>query len=129
VPNTVPLPGNGCTRRLSASAPNRPWLPWLTTTRWRDPVLNRPEAELLGLQYHSLIARHTLPRWWVQIGPLDPLEEAAGLMPGEQLSGGILGYVYDGSGGAHTPANLVILAASLVPTRYGSRRRGPVMIP
>ncbi len=89
------------------------------TALWRDPFLNRPESELLGLEYHSIILAHTAPAWEVPIWPLDPLDIGTGLQPGEQVEGGFLGYEYDGFGPAWAqPAGLHILGLTSLVNRY-----------
>ena len=91
--------------------------PTLTTTRWRDPVLGRPENALLGIMYNGTIfdtPNYTyLPDWSVRSGEVDPLETAASIGPGDKISGGILGYAYDAlATNGVSPINLSILGQS-----------------
>ena len=90
----------------------------VVTTEWRDPVVHRPESELLGLQYLSLIPTNATPDW-VVTNAIDPLEVSAGLKPLQHIPGGLLGYEYDSLGATRsTPKNLHILASSPVKNTY-----------
>lgn len=107
--------------------PDYPADPAEVTTQWRDPLINRPESLLIGLMYHSFFrfqpgSPSTLPDWVVAKNLHDPLLAGTGLIPGEHIRGGLLGYEFDGPGArATTPNALVILAASPVTDIYGGR--------
>ncbi len=94
------------------------------TAQWRDPVINRPENELLGLMYSSyfLAAQNgklNRPDWVVKTGPADPMLAGTGLTPGEHIKGGLLGYEYDSvANNKHGPADLHVLALSPVQDVY-----------
>jgi hypothetical protein len=102
-----------------------------TTSLWRDPVLNRPENALLGLMYRSYFkfqrqhnGNYYLPHWVVNTGPLDRLFAGTGLVPGQQIAGGILGYEYDALfHNGSTPTSLVILARSPLTNVYHHQDR------
>lgn len=97
--------------------------PALVTARWRDSVLHRPENALLGLMYigdfdsNMLANGHHgiyLPDWVVN-SSLPPIAKGTNLVPGEHISGGILGYEMDGVvNNGQTPADLKIIANSPV---------------
>lgn len=89
------------------------------TSTWRDPIVNRPESELLGLLYLSLTPANVRPDWVVS-STLDPFEAEAGLQPSQHIAGGLVGYEYDSLGfPQYTPKNLHILAASPLINTYG----------
>ena len=93
--------------------------PTLTTARWRDTVVGRPENELLGIMYNGTIFDTPnatyLPDWSVRSGEVDPLEKAAAIGPGDKIVGGILGYAYDAlATNGVSPVNVTILGQSSV---------------
>lgn len=93
--------------------------PALVTTRWRDPLLHRPENALIGIMYLSYFSYGTYPDW-VAASSLDPLARQAGLAPNQHIRGGLLGYEYDGLiPNGQTPAGLVTIAHSPVTNIYG----------
>lgn len=100
-----------------------------TTSLWRDPVLNRPENALLGLMYRSYFhfdphGRHHLPDWVVSHGPSDELLAGTGLVAGQHIAGGLLGYEYDALYyNGHTPSSLVVLARSPISNVYHHQDR------
>jgi hypothetical protein len=99
--------------------PDYPAHPELVTALWRDPVLHRPESELLGLEYRSIIGHNYYPAWIVAPGPVDPLAQGTEIAPGMAVTGGLLGYEFDGFGlKKYSPTGLHVLAASPVMTRY-----------
>jgi hypothetical protein len=113
---------NGLEADTLALDPDYPKHPDLVTALWRDPVLHRPESELLGLEYRAIIMPHSHPDWVVSASALDPLEVGTGLTPGMHIKGGLLGYEFDTLGPANaTPAGLHIIADSPVYTDYHSR--------
>lgn len=100
----------------------------LTTTQFRDPILNRPENELLGLMYSSIVERFDGGRsykmfdWVVRSGRPDPLLSGTGLTPGQHISGGLVGYEYDRIfNNGRSPADLVILGDSPITSYQGLR--------
>jgi hypothetical protein len=102
--------------------PDFPKHPDVVTALWRDPILHRPESELLGLEYRGILAHNVYPAWHVVPGPLDPMLVGTGLTPGVAIPGGLLGYEFDGAGEAgFVPAHLHILSDSEVVTRYHVR--------
>jgi len=91
----------------------------LTTAQFRDPIVNRPENELMGLMYSSIVERdnggrnYGTPDWVVRLGPPDSMLVGTGLVPGEHISHGLLGYEYDRTfENGKTPTDLVVLGAS-----------------
>lgn len=99
----------------------------LTTARWRDPILNRPENQLLGIQFSGFILKSStsttknayLPDWHVRGGTLEYLESSVGFLPSSIISGGLLGYTYDAAASnGLAPTNVSILGqSSLVSSR------------
>jgi hypothetical protein len=79
----------------------------LTTVRWRDPILNRPEDALVGVLYFRNPVKSDIVvgdvSHWVFAG--------TGLKNGDRLSG-LLGYEVDRMGD-HTPTNAVRLTHSI----------------
>ncbi|MBA3823543.1 MAG: hypothetical protein H0X24_06495 [Ktedonobacterales bacterium] len=105
--------------KTAASDPMFAIDPSVVTTTWRDPLVNRPESELLGLEYLSLVPSKALPDWVVDAAP-DPYIAAAGLQPDEHVKGGLVGYEYDGIISLlHTPPQLHVIAASPLINTYG----------
>lgn len=116
------------TMRL-ANDPLYPSNPHLVTSQFRDPVINEPENGLIGIMYVSMIQSGSLPDWIVSqdatdhIAGNDQMETDAGLTPGEHISGGLLGYEYDGSfKNGRQPPNLEVVASSPVVNRYGDHQ-------
>lgn len=103
--------GTGNTLALD---PDYPTVPDQVTTLWRDPYSHRPENSLLGLQYHDIIAGPPVARPdWVATEKPDPMLQGTGLHPGEHISGGLLGYEFDGYGLLATqPPHLHLLGIS-----------------
>jgi hypothetical protein len=95
-----------------------------TTTQWRDPIINRPENALLGLQYASYFKFNAnnpyFPEWQVRDGDPDAMETASLLLQGTSIQGGVLGYEFDTvTDNGQTPPNLVILSQSQVVDYHG----------
>ncbi len=88
------------------------------TTKWRDPVLNRPENALIGIMFSDLNQRSDF-RWQVSPQAQSPLLDGTGLQPGQKYGCGLVGYEWDRvfANGA-TPAGLHVLGVS--PTLYGN---------
>lgn len=91
---------------LMASSRTRP----LTTARWRDPILDRPEAALVGVSYNGIwpiqgdiLVTGSEPAW---------LFDGTGLRPGDRIRG-LLGFEADVAGPS-SPPNLTIIAHSPV---------------
>ncbi len=106
-----------------ARDPMYPKHPELVTTQFRDPLLNRPENGLLGIMYLSMIPSNDTPDWVAAGTDAGGLEAQAHIAPGEHISGGLVGYEYDGfvANGA-APRGLVTLAASPVVNVYGGHQ-------
>jgi len=99
--------------------PMYPDHPDIVTSQFRDPVVGRPENNLLGIMYESYFTSGYYPDWIVSTDQLDTLAINTGLAPGEHIKGGLLGYEYDGiSNNGQTPAGIVILASSPVINKY-----------
>ncbi len=91
--------------------------PALVTARWRDPAINRPENEVMGLMYGFTIdsTGFYAPDWVVPLGKLTHIEAQLSMVPGETVSNGLLGGPLDTIvPNGQTPHNLVILAQSPV---------------
>jgi hypothetical protein len=96
---------------------------FLSTARWRDPILSRPENELLGIQFDGFIQPSPtltkkdayLPDWHVRSGVPEPMEVDATFAPEQAVAGGLLGYAYDApANNGLAPLNLSILGQSIV---------------
>jgi hypothetical protein len=89
----------------------------LTTARWRDPILGRPENTLLGLMYAGTLFHTTTqytyqPDWVVRAGNLNSIVGAA---QANAISGGVLGYAFDAiAPNDQTPLNLSLVSQSPV---------------
>lgn len=97
------------------------------TAQWRDRLLNRSESTLLGLEYHSIIKqKKTLtqptyyPDWVVRsVSTLPAVVAGTGLVAGEHIKGGLVGYEYDGLGTTKlTPKKLQEIAESPLITNH-----------
>ncbi len=98
--------------------------PELLTARWADPLLHRPQNELLGLMYEGDFTAVTkingkvtayYPDWVAAQNSMPPLLRGTGLAPGEHISGGLLGYEFDGiSNNGLTPPDLQVISSSWV---------------
>lgn len=88
--------------------------PRLTTTVWRDPSLNRPEAALIGVMYdyNSVDLDMVMSdcSTWICAG--------TGLVNGDVLPG-MLGYEVDRIDHASSPANIQIIASSPYQVCFG----------
>lgn len=100
--------------------------PELTTTQFRDQILNRPENALLGEMYSSIVTRYgnggsyVLYDWVASPGSSDILTVGTGLTPGEHIAGGVLGYEYDRVfNNGLTPPQLIMLGKSPVASYLG----------
>ncbi len=104
-----------------ANDPMYPAHPDLVTTYWRDPILHRPENELLGIEYIGFFPFGRYMPDWVATNTPDPLEIGTGLKPGEHIAGGLLGYEVDGAIDSQTaPPGVVLLSRSPVVIADGS---------
>jgi hypothetical protein len=91
------------------------------TAQWRDSLLKRPESTLLGILYHGIIQTNSHPDW-VVASPPDPLGASVGLQAGQHITGGLLGYEYDGLANSNfTPAGLTIIAQSPLVNQEGKQ--------
>jgi hypothetical protein len=101
--------------------PDYPSNPSQVTTLFRDPYAHQEENELLGIEYHSIIANPPapVPDWVVDPGPLNPFMYNTGLYPSDHISGGLLGYEYDSFGSIATqPPYMHILGYSPLTNYY-----------
>jgi hypothetical protein len=99
--------------------PMYPHHPEIVTAMWADPVLHRPEQQLLGLYYAGSFALGDYYPAWVVARAGDPLLSGTALQPGDKVWG-ILGYEFDGMHSRqNTMPGLHILAQSPVIDRYG----------
>lgn len=109
-----------------ANDPMYPAHPELVTAQWRDPVVHRPENSLLGLMYNSYFAadgRYVPDLVITSSHHLDQMALMAGLVGGEHLRTGLVGYEYDSEWqNGFTPKNLVVLARSPVINIYHQRQ-------
>ena len=85
------------------------------TTKWRDPLLARPENALIGIMYSSLTHRQQGFPWQISPVAKSSLLDGTGLKPGQEYGCGLVGYEWDHvfSNGV-TPQNLQVIAASHV---------------
>jgi len=83
------------------------------TSRWRDPVLNRPENSLIGIMYSSVANHHVNYPWRVSSLAKSRLLDGTGLMPGRQYGCALAGNEWDRifANGA-TPPGLQVLGTS-----------------
>lgn len=84
------------------------------TTRWRDPLLARPENAMIGTMYSSAYTIKPLGyRWQMDLKAKSPLLNGTNLRPGQSYGCNVVGYEWDRvfNNGA-TPAGLVILGTS-----------------
>ncbi len=83
------------------------------TSKWRDPVLNRPENALIGIMYSSLVGDRVGFPWRVSSQAKSTLLDGTGLKAGLQYGCDIVGNEWDRvfANGA-TPAGLQVLATT-----------------
>ncbi len=83
------------------------------TTRWRDPILARPENALIGVMYSDLTHQQQGFPWRLSPQAKSALLDGTGLQAGQQYGCGLVGYEWDRvfANGA-TPAGLQVLGAS-----------------
>jgi N,N-dimethylformamidase beta subunit-like protein len=90
------------------------------TSRWRDPIVGRPENALIGIMYASLT--HQVPGFPWQLSPTtqSPLLSATELQVGRHYGCALVGYEWDSiyNNGA-TPPGLTVLGASQTLDNYG----------
>jgi hypothetical protein len=67
----------------------------LVTSEWRDPVVNRPENELVGVMFSDLTHKQNGFAWRVDSAANSPLIENTGLVRGQQYGCGLIGYEWD----------------------------------
>jgi hypothetical protein len=88
----------------------------LVTTRWRDPLLDRPENAMVGIMYSSAYTIKPLGyRWQVDPNAKSTLLNGTALQPGQAYGCNLVGYEWDRvmNNGA-TPAGLQVLGTSHV---------------
>ncbi len=88
----------------------------LVTSLWRDPIVNDPENSLLGAMFLNDIQEDgQYHPDWVVSNASDPFLAGTGLRPGQHVSGGLLGYEYDGlAQNGRAPSHLITIASSPV---------------
>lgn len=91
------------------------------TARWRDPVIDRPENELIGIMFSDLTHQQNGFSWQVAPAVSSQLLEGTGLQPGQPYGCGLVGYEWDRffSNGA-SPGDLKVIGTS--PTRNDANK-------
>lgn len=88
--------------------------PWLTTTLFRDPPVNMPENELLGVMYHDNFG-DAISFDYVVVNAWHFIYENTGLVEGSAIPL-VVGDEYDNVwDNGLTPTNLILLSASPIP--------------
>ncbi|MBK8026664.1 MAG: hypothetical protein IPK19_36090 [Chloroflexi bacterium] len=97
--------------------------PWLTTVRWRDEPVSRPENELLGVMFDTAMAfGEHFP--WVVANAQHWVYAGTGLHDGDSIER-LMGYEYDRVfDNGLTPSDLQILSHSPAPPQYGTHANG-----
>jgi hypothetical protein len=107
----VPLRIIVCYKDATADPMAHSSTPWLTTVLWRDPIVNRPENELMGVMYGYNFDYYTNYAYIVS-NATHWIYEGTGLQNGSAISkvvGSEYDRVYDNG---RTPSNLIILSRS-----------------
>ena len=109
---------NGADRRITCykSAkrdPFRATRPDLTTCRWREVPVSRPEARFLGVMYGHVVSK---PADWVVTGSRHWLYKGTGLRDGDRIAA-LVGQEYDAHFPGLAPAGTVVVARSPVLAR------------
>jgi hypothetical protein len=110
--------------REPAEDPERRLAPSTVTVEWRDPLLHRPESQLLGAMWIGFFANDlNHPGFpWVVRDAVPWLFAGTGLKPGESVPK-MVGYEYDAVvPGAPTPPNMHVISASPVETDTGKKQ-------
>ncbi len=103
--------------RLARFDPVAATTPSLATVHWRDPLLGRPEAALIGQMYAHIVKR---PADWVVENGGHWIYAGTGLRTGDRLTN-LVGQEFDSVGAGATPANVQLIARSpVVPNRPGA---------
>ena len=85
------------------------------TSRWRDPVLARPENALIGIMYSDLTHKQFGFPWQVNLLQNSPLLNGTGLQKGQLYGCGLVGYEWDRVfNNGDTPAGLHVISISHV---------------
>ena len=83
------------------------------TSRWRDPVVNRPENALVGIMYSAFTHKQLGFPWKVSSQANSPLLSGTGLLPGQQYGCSLVGYEWDRvSNNGLTPRGIQVIGAS-----------------
>ncbi|QBD81595.1 hypothetical protein EPA93_38745 [Ktedonosporobacter rubrisoli] len=83
------------------------------TGMWRDPVVNRPENELIGIMFSDITHKQKGYPWIVDPGAKSSFMSGTNLTPGESYGCGLVGYEWDKIfNNGSTPKNLQVLATS-----------------
>jgi hypothetical protein len=92
------------------------------TTRWRDPLLARPENALVGIMYSSYSKSHQGFPWRVSPQVKSPFLKGTGLQKGQEYGCGLVGYEWDRIfNNGDTPEGLQVLAESFTTTYHHLR--------
>ncbi len=84
------------------------------TSRWRDPVLSRPENALVGVMYSTLTHKQRGFPWQVNIDAKSPFLSTTGLERGQIYGCGLVGYAWDRVyKNNSSPKGLAILGTSI----------------
>src|SRR5258705_2145653 len=83
------------------------------TSRWRDPVVDRPENALIGIMYSGLTHERWGFPWQTNPQVSSPLLEGTNLRAGQQYGCNLVGYEWDRIFDNNlTPPNLQVLSTS-----------------
>jgi len=92
------------------------------TSRWRDPVLARPENALVGVMYSNLTHKQEGFAWQVKTDTNSPFLAAAGLERGQVYGCGLVGYAWDHVyNNGSSPKGLYVLGTSSTVTDGGGK--------
>ncbi len=93
------------------------------TSKWRDPVLNRPENALIGIMYSNLSDSDKRPGvpWQLSSPAQSPLLNGTDLRAGQQYGCDLVGYEWDRIfNNGFTPVHLQVLGRSNTVSEYYS---------
>jgi hypothetical protein len=89
--------------------------PWLTTVKWRDAPVNRPENSLMGIMYSSNFGSYDSNYPFVVANASHWIYQGTGVQNGSSIPR-VVGNEYDRVfNNGFTPPNLVILSRSPIP--------------
>lgn len=104
-----------CYKELSAEDPMRLINPRLTSTLFRDPIVNRPENELIGVMSDGSDNGSRGPADWVVTSSNHWIYANTGLGNGSRIPGIVYNEWDSFVENGRNPSGLVILASSVVP--------------